>query len=55
MIDHRKFILIDGPESEAARGDVPLFSFTDVAAFAAKHHQSDRTAAFEALSYGILK
>ena len=35
--------------SEAARGDVPLFSFTDVAAFAAKHHQGDRTAAVEAL------
>ena len=35
--------------SEAARGDVPLFSYTDVAAFAAKHHQGDRTAAVEAL------
>ena len=40
-------IVITG--SEAARGDVPLFSFTDVAAFAAKHHQGDRTAAVEAL------
>jgi NAD(P)-dependent dehydrogenase (short-subunit alcohol dehydrogenase family) len=35
--------------SEAARGDVPLFSFTDVAAFAAKYHQGDRTAAVEEL------
>jgi NAD(P)-dependent dehydrogenase (short-subunit alcohol dehydrogenase family) len=35
--------------SEAARGDVPLFSYTDVAAFAAKHHQGDRAAAVEAL------
>ena len=26
-----------------------MFSFTDVAAFAAKHHQGDRTAAVEAL------
>ncbi len=35
--------------AEPARGDVPLFSFTDVAAFAAKRHQGDRTAAIEAL------
>jgi hypothetical protein len=35
--------------AEPARGDVPLFSFTDVVAFAAKHHQGDRTAAVEAL------
>jgi len=35
--------------SEAARGDVPLFSFTDVAALAAAHHQGDRSAAVEAL------
>ena len=35
--------------SEAARGDVPLFSYTDVVAFAAKYHQGDRTAAVEAL------
>src|SRR5271157_883851 len=40
-------IVISG--AEPARGDVPLFSFTDVAAFAAKHHQGDRTAAVEAL------
>src|SRR6201996_4824047 len=35
--------------AEPARGDVPLFSFTDVADFAAKHHGGDRTAAVEAL------
>ena len=40
-------IVITG--SEAARGDVPMFSYTDVAAFAAKHHQGNRTAAVEAL------
>ena len=40
-------IVISG--AEPARGDVPLFSFTDVAAFAAKHCQGDRTAAVEAL------
>ncbi len=35
--------------AEPARGDVPMFSYTDVADFAAKHHQGDRTAAVEAL------
>ncbi len=40
-------IVISG--AEPARGDVPLFSFTDVAAFAATHHQGDRSAAVEAL------
>src|SRR5246500_2865906 len=35
--------------AEPARGDVPMFSFTDVAAFAAKYFQDDRTAAVEAL------
>lgn len=35
--------------AEPARGDVPMFSFTDVAAFAAQHHQGDRAAAVEAL------
>jgi len=35
--------------SEAARGDVPMFSFTDVAAFAATHYQGDRSAAVKAL------
>ena len=35
--------------AEPARGDVPMFSYTDVAAFAAKDHHGDRTAAVEAL------
>ena len=35
--------------SEAARGDVPLFSHTDVAALAATQHQGDRSAAVEDL------
>ena len=35
--------------AEPARGDVPLFSLTDVAALATKHHQGDRSAAVEAL------
>src|SRR6202161_1539989 len=35
--------------SEAARGDVPLFSFTDVAALAATQHQGDRSAVVKAL------
>ena len=35
--------------SEAARGDVPLFSHTDVAALAVTQHQGDRSAAVEAL------
>ena len=35
--------------AEPARGDVPMFSFTDVAALATKHHQGDRSAAVEAL------
>ena len=35
--------------AEPARGDVPLFSLTDVAAFADEHHQGDRTAAVEDL------
>ena len=40
-------IVISG--SEAARWDVPLFSYTDVAALAATHHQGNRSAAVEAL------
>ncbi|KAK1756418.1 hypothetical protein QBC47DRAFT_444938 [Echria macrotheca] len=40
-------IIISG--AEPARGDVPMFSLTDVATFAAKHHQGDRTAAVKAL------
>jgi NAD(P)-dependent dehydrogenase (short-subunit alcohol dehydrogenase family) len=35
--------------SEAARGDVPMFSFTDVEFFAGKYHHGDRTAAIETL------
>jgi NAD(P)-dependent dehydrogenase (short-subunit alcohol dehydrogenase family) len=35
--------------AEPARGDVPMFSFTDVGAFAKKHFQGDRSAAVEAL------
>ena len=35
--------------SEAARGDVPTFSYTDVAALAATQHQGDRSAAVKAL------
>src|SRR5271167_3659928 len=35
--------------AEPARGDVPMFTFTDVAALATKHHQGDRSAAVEAL------
>jgi NAD(P)-dependent dehydrogenase (short-subunit alcohol dehydrogenase family) len=40
-------IVISG--SEAARGDVPLFSYTDVAALAATQYQDDRSAAVKAL------
>src|SRR5579883_3128165 len=35
--------------AEPARGDVPLFSLTDVAAFAATYHHGDRTAAVQSL------
>src|SRR6202522_2007920 len=35
--------------SGASRGDVPLFSYTDVAALAATKYQGDRSAAVEAL------
>ena len=35
--------------AEPARGGVPMFSYTDVPAFAAKGHQGNRTAAVEAL------
>jgi NAD(P)-dependent dehydrogenase (short-subunit alcohol dehydrogenase family) len=35
--------------SESARGDVPLFPYTDVAAFAAMQYQDDRSAAVKAL------
>ena len=35
--------------AEPARGGVPMFSYTDLPAFATKYHQRDRTAAVEAL------
>ena len=35
--------------AEPARGGVPMFSYTDVPAFAAKYHQGDRSAAVEDL------
>src|SRR5271166_5876291 len=35
--------------AEPARGDVPLFSLTDLTTLAAKRHQGNRTAAIEAL------
>jgi NAD(P)-dependent dehydrogenase (short-subunit alcohol dehydrogenase family) len=35
--------------SESARGDVPMFNYTDVAALAATQHQGDRSAAVKAL------
>ena len=35
--------------AEPARGDVPMFKYTDVPAFAAKSYQGNRTAAVEAL------
>ncbi|HEY4320931.1 MAG TPA: SDR family NAD(P)-dependent oxidoreductase [Gemmatimonadales bacterium] len=38
--------------AEPARGDVPMFSFTDVAALAGKQHKGDRSAAVEALLRG---
>ena len=47
LLSPRARIVIAG--SEAARGDVPMFSFTDVPAYAAKHHQGDRIAAIEEL------
>lgn len=40
-------IIIAG--AEPARGDVPLFSFTDVAAFAATHYQGNRSDSVEDL------
>src|SRR5271169_4942356 len=47
LLSPKARIVIAG--AEPARGDVPMFSYTDVAAFAAKYHQGDRTAAVEAL------
>lgn len=40
-------IVISG--AEPARGDVPMFQFTDLAAFAAKEFKGDRVAAIEAI------
>lgn len=37
--------------AEPARGGVPMFSYTDIADFAAKYHRGDRAAAIEALIY----
>ena len=37
--------------AEPARGGVPMFSYTDVPALAAKYHHGDRAAAIEALLY----
>jgi NAD(P)-dependent dehydrogenase (short-subunit alcohol dehydrogenase family) len=47
MLSPNARIVITG--SESARGDVPLFPYTDVAALAATQHQGDRSAAVEAL------
>lgn len=47
LLSPKARIVIAG--AEPARGDVPLFSFTDVAAFAAEYHRGDRSAAIEAL------
>ncbi|HEY2092708.1 MAG TPA: SDR family NAD(P)-dependent oxidoreductase [Thermoanaerobaculia bacterium] len=43
-------IIIAG--AEPARGDVPMFSFTDVATLAARNHNGNRSAAVEALLRG---
>jgi NAD(P)-dependent dehydrogenase (short-subunit alcohol dehydrogenase family) len=50
LLSHNARIIIAG--SESARGDVPMFSFTDVAALAAKQFQGDRSAAVRALVQG---
>jgi NAD(P)-dependent dehydrogenase (short-subunit alcohol dehydrogenase family) len=38
--------------AEPARGDVPMFQFTDLAAFAAKQYKGDRVSAIEAILRG---
>jgi hypothetical protein len=48
LLSRNARIVITG--SEAARGDIPSFSYTDVAQLAAKNHHDDLTAAVEALS-----
>jgi NAD(P)-dependent dehydrogenase (short-subunit alcohol dehydrogenase family) len=47
LLSRNARIVIAG--SEAARGDIPSFSYTDVAQLAAKNHHDDLTAAVEAL------
>ena len=47
LLSHNARIVIAG--SESARGDVPLFGYTDVVALAATQYQGDRSAAVEAL------
>ena len=47
LLSPKARIVIAG--AEPARGGVPMFSYTDMPAFAAKYHQGDRTAAVEAL------
>jgi len=47
LLSRNARIVIAG--SESARGDVPMFSYTDVAALAATQHQGDRSAAVKAL------
>jgi NAD(P)-dependent dehydrogenase (short-subunit alcohol dehydrogenase family) len=47
MLSPNARIVIAG--AEPARGGVPMFKYTDLPAFAAKHHKGDRTAAVEAL------
>jgi NAD(P)-dependent dehydrogenase (short-subunit alcohol dehydrogenase family) len=47
LLSRNARIVIAG--AEPARGGVPMFKYTDLPAFAAKHHHGDRTAAVEAL------
>jgi NAD(P)-dependent dehydrogenase (short-subunit alcohol dehydrogenase family) len=47
LLSSKARIVIAG--AEPARGDVPMFSYTDVAALAAKQFRGDRSAAVEAL------
>ncbi len=47
LLSRNARIVIAG--AEPARGGVPMFSYTDVPAFAAKYFRGDRTAAIEAL------
>ncbi|KAF5637110.1 NAD(P)-binding domain protein [Fusarium sp. NRRL 52700] len=50
LLSSRGRIVISG--AEPARGDMPLFSFTDVEALAAQHHQGDRAAVQAILQSG---